>query len=249
SLQHEKSFNERRPLDGSELDEEAGVPKEWNDEWNNWKIGLEDDYKNFIISLQKGKESWMQHKSNEWNEWIKMVQNKWKDICENINKIYKSPIYKKSLTWNENFWNKWIHTEWKQDMGKDWQIWINDVEINMRELIDDRWNHWQKYQKFLWLMRNWTDEECECVNNMENKKTSDSEKTEEFIYKGNNKFYWKNKKWENWVQSKENFITKIKYHNWLQWKQEKYSIFNKYRDNLIEKLANEKQLSVFVTDG
>ncbi|SBT51093.1 tryptophan-rich antigen [Plasmodium ovale wallikeri] len=184
----------------------------------------------------------MEEEISYWDEWIEMMQNKWLQLNDDMNETYKSHSNNKSQTSDESNNHKEANEELKKEIERDLEYWVNEIEMNVHNFIDERWDQWKVHQMMAWLMSNWTDEEHAYRENLENGLVSEpKEIVDDFKRKWDEKINWKQQKWENWLEGKDEFITNIKNDNSLQWREDKQGLFNKWKEIFAENEINEKQ--------
>ncbi|SBT72813.1 Tryptophan-Threonine-rich plasmodium antigen C terminal, putative [Plasmodium ovale] len=252
SIQQNNDTLKPCPMKAIQLEEEwIDKTDEWKEnEWNNWKLELEKNWKFFHLSLQNEKNMWVKNKTNEWIDWMQRMNNKWTHYNENLNETYKSNILEKSLTWDEEDWKYWANTEMKTLIVKDWENWINQCEVNMNKWIENKWIHWRSYQIMTWLNSEW--KHAENIHwlkkeRLEWTKPSNVKNTGDWL-KWKERMYRQSDEWLTWVQNKEKLILNNKCIYWEKWKNNKNTLFDKWTKEFLNKWISEKKWNALTNE-
>ncbi|SBS94003.1 tryptophan-rich antigen [Plasmodium ovale curtisi] len=252
SIQQNNDTLKPCPMEAIQLKEEwIDKTDEWKEnEWNNWKLGLEKNWKIFYLSLQNEKNMWVKSKTNEWIDWMQRMNNKWMHYNENMNETYKSNILEKSLTWDKEDWKHWANTEMKTLIVKDWENWINQCEVNMNKWIENKWIHWRSYQIMTWLKSEW--KHAENIHwlkkeRLEWTKPSNVKNAGDWL-KWKERMYRQSDEWLTWVQNKEKLILNNKCIYWEKWKNNKNTLFDKWTEEFLNKWIIEKKWNALTNE-
>ncbi|GAW79412.1 tryptophan-rich antigen [Plasmodium gonderi] len=212
---------------------------------NNLMLKFEDEWKDFVTTLEHEKNKWIQEKDVEWNEWLEIMQDKWTHYDRNLSPTYKNKILEKSSKWDEFDWEYWANTEWHDLMERDWKNWIYGNKLSLNKLIQNKWINWCNDKFLEWLMNELNDDQDAYTESTQSDEDlSNSEQNENPELNMEDEIFSKNKEWESWTDKKEKLIKKIKNDNWKEWKNNKYATFNTWRESFIKKWIKEKQWEI-----
>ncbi|SBT83560.1 tryptophan-rich protein [Plasmodium ovale] len=223
------------------------ISEEWKEnQWENWKINLEDDWEKFHSSIENEKNKWLQGMELDWENWKRDMENKLRKCNEDMSKAYDYSILEKHLYWDESEWQEWIKSQGKNFMEGEWEKWIYENESYLNIWCMKKWLKWKNTKLVPWIRNEWKRREDFYWENWE--------KTWETSLYAADRINWLNwrkrndremMEWNFWVTTKEKLYINPKWDKLSEWKNNKKILFYDWMEYFINEWIRDNTRPVF----
>ncbi|CAA9990048.1 tryptophan-rich antigen, putative [Plasmodium knowlesi strain H] len=112
-------------------------------DWNEWIKQAKKDFSGYKGAMHTQRYEWTKEKEDELQKFCKYLEKRWMSYTGNIDRDCKSDFLQSTQNWNDNQWNKWVKSEGKHHMNKQFQKWLDYNKYKLRDWTNAEWNKWK----------------------------------------------------------------------------------------------------------
>lgn len=191
-------------------------------DWNQWMKQAKKDFSGYKGTMHTQRHEWTKEKEDELQKFCKYLEKRWMNYTGNIDRECRSDFLKSTQNWNESQWNKWVKSEGKHHMNKQFQKWLDYNKYKLQDWTNTEWNKWKTTVKEQLDDEEWkkkeaagkTKEWIKCTDKMEKKCLKKTKKhCKNWEKKANSSFkkwegdftkkWTSNKQWNSWCKELE----------------------------------------------
>ncbi|ANQ06425.1 Tryptophan-rich antigen (Pv-fam-a) [Plasmodium coatneyi] len=199
-------------------------------DWNKWMKQAKKDFSGYKGTMDTQRYEWTKEKEDELQKFCKYLEKRWMSYTGNIDRDCKSDFLQSTQSWNDNQWNKWVKSEGKHHMNRQFQKWLDYNKYKLQDWTNTEWNKWKANVKEQLDDEEWkkkeaagkTKEWIKCTDKMEKKCLKKTKKhCKDWEKKANSSFkkwegdftkkWTSNKQWNTWSNFYENYEGSIFY--------------------------------------
>ncbi|KJP88302.1 hypothetical protein AK88_02083 [Plasmodium fragile] len=181
--------------------------------WNQWMQQAKSDFSGYQGKMNTHRHEWTKEKEDELQKFCKYLEKRWMSYTGNIDRACKSNFLQTAKRWNTKQWDKWMKSEGKHHMNKQFQKWLDYNKYKLQDWNKSEWSKWKthvkdKLDEHIWKTREVSGRAKEWIkytDKMEKKFSKENKKhCKNWEKKANSSF----KKWEGdftkkWISNKQ----------------------------------------------